>query len=231
MSNARSPQSTAGDNRVPGGRTALVLSNNQTVFTMTKFNVLGVYHLASAGDRAGGSAWYNDAYSVCDTIAAAYGAHVNTVAGVVAALSPRNRWSRNIADAENLVKLYAAGGEDAAANYKVCTFASGKKKALQILADGITNPDAIRAILNGPKLQEFFTCIVDDRPDVCIDGHAYAIWVGERITLADVPPISKKLRETIKADYIEAADILGVSPSTLQAITWVTWRRLHGLSD
>ena len=198
---------------------------------MTKFNILGVYHLATAGDRASGSAWYNAAFRVCDMIGANYGVDVNTVAGVVAALSPRNRWSRNIADAENMVKLYVAGGADAAAGCKVCTFASGKKKALQILAENITNPDEIRAILNGPKLVEFFTCIADDRPDVCIDGHAYSIWVGERITLADVPPISKKLRETIKADYMAAADILGVSPSTLQAITWVTWRRLHGLSD
>lgn len=198
---------------------------------MTKFNILGVYHLANASDRASGSAWYNAAYSVCDTIAAQYNIHINIVAGVVAALSPRNRWSRNITDAENMVKLFVAGGEDAAAGCKVCTFASGKKKALQILADNVTDPDAIRTILKGPKLVEFFTCIVDDRPDVCIDGHAYAIWVGERITLADVPPISKKLRETIKADYMAAADILGVSPSTLQAITWVTWRRLHGLSD
>lgn len=198
---------------------------------MTKFNILGVYHLANAADRADGGNWYNAAYRVCDDIASQYGVHVNTVAGVVAALSPRNRWGRNIADAENMVKLYTAGGEDAANSCKVCTFASGKRKALQILAENITEPDAIRAILNGPKLQEFFTCIVDDRPDVCIDGHAYAIWIGERITLADVPPIGKKLRETIKAAYIEAADILGVAPSTLQAITWVTWRRLHGLSD
>ncbi len=198
---------------------------------MSKYNILGVYHLANAADRADGGQWYGAAYRVCDAIAAQYGVHVNTVAGVVAALSPRNRWGRNIADAENLVKLYTAGGTDAAASCKVCTFASGKRKALQILAENIANPDAIRAILNGPKLVEFFTCIVDDRPDVCIDGHAYAIWVGERITLADVPAISKRLRETIKADYIEAADLLGVSPSTLQAITWVTWRRLHGLSD
>lgn len=198
---------------------------------MSKYNVLGVYHLANASDRADGSNWYGVAYSVCDDIADRYGVHVNTVAGVVAALSPRNRWGRNITDAENMVKLYAAGGKDAAAGCKVCTFSHGKKKALQILAENITDPDAIRSVLKGPKLQEFFTCIVGDRPDVCIDGHAYSVWVGERISLADVPSINKKLRETIKADYMEAADVLGVSPSTLQAITWVTWRRLHGLSD
>ena len=198
---------------------------------MTIYNVLGVYHLANAADRANGQAWYKTAYSVAHTIAYENGLDANTVAGVIAALSPRNRWSRNIADAENICRLYVAGGEDAAANYKVCTFTTGKKKALRILKENITNPDEIRSILNGPKLQEFFTCIVGDRPDVCIDGHAYAIWLGERIPLADVPAIGVKLRQTIKADYISAAQSVGISPSELQAVTWCAWRRLHGLTD
>ncbi|MGA1476619.1 MAG: DUF7178 family protein, partial [Prochlorothrix sp.] len=84
--------------------------------------------------------------------------------------------------------------------------------------------------LSGPKLQEFYSCIAGINDEVCIDGHAYSIWAGDRITLADVPSIGKKLRKEIKADYREAALQAGISPSEMQAITWCAWRRIHGVA-
>jgi len=44
-----------------------------------------------------------------------------------------------------------------------------------------------------------------------------------------VPSIGVKLRRTIKEDYREAARTLGVKPNVVQAVTWVCWRRLHGV--
>ena len=114
-------------------------------------------------------------------------------------------------------------------NIKVCTFKTGKEKAVRILTDKVSDRDELLAILKGPKLCEFFNCILGDSGDVCIDGHAYSIWIGDRVTLANVPSIGKKLRQTIKADYQQAAQSLGVQPHVVQAITWCAWRRIHGV--
>jgi len=192
-------------------------------------NILSVYNLANAGDLTTGLSWYHQALAVAKTIATRYGIHPHEAAGVIAALSPRNRWERNLQDAENLIAAYAAAGAEGCAKIKVCTFSANKAKAIRILEAGcITDADVIK-ILSGPKLTEFYSCIVGIS-DVCIDGHAYAIWFGERVTLENVPSIGVKLRREIKADYRKAAEILGVSPAQCQAVTWCAWRRLFGVS-
>jgi hypothetical protein len=196
---------------------------------MSVSNILGVYQLASVADRKIGGQWYPDALAICNTIATKYGVNVYTVAGVMAALSPRNRWERNIQNCENLVKAYTAGGQIDAENIKVCTFGSGKKKAVKLLAENVTEREAVATILNGPKLREFFGCIVGDSDVVCIDGHAYSVWFGDRITLTNVPSLGKKLRASITADYIQAAQTVGIKPSEMQATTWCAWRRIHGV--
>ena len=192
-------------------------------------NILSVYNLANAADTVTGTNWYPQAKRAAAVMASRYGIHIHEAAGVIAALSPRNRWERNLQDAENLIAAYAAAGTEGCAGIKVCTFSGNKAKAIRILSAGcITDADVIK-ILSGPKLAEFYSCIVGIN-DVCIDGHAYAIWFGERVTLANVPSIGVKLRREIKADYRQAAEILGVSPAECQAVTWCTWRRLFGVS-
>lgn len=193
-------------------------------------SIIAVYNLSSQTDKLQGSDWYARALKFACNLSAVYDIEVTTIVGVIAALSPRNKWERNMQDAESMVKVSAAGGKfEDLMNLKVCTFKTGKEKAARILAGKVYDRGELLAILKGPKLCEFFNCILGDVEDVCIDGHAYSIWVGDRITLANVPSIGKKLRETIKADYQEAAQILGVAPHIVQAITWVTWKRLHGV--
>ena len=159
-----------------------------------------------------------------------YNVDFDTIVGVIAALSPRNKWERNMQDAESMIKLYSSGADyEDLMDLKVCTFSTGKAKAATLLVDNITDSSKIREILKGPKLIEFFNCISDDVEDVCIDGHAYSVWFGERITLQNVPSIGKKLRATIKADYIKAAKEAGIKASVIQAVTWVAWKRIHGV--
>ena len=145
---------------------------------------------------------------------------------MIAALSPRNKWGRNVQDADALISAYIHGGAEQARLTKVCTFGTNKAKALRILEGGLEALPAILEILSGPKLREFASCIAG-MPEVCIDGHAWAIWHGERISLANVPSIGAKLRREIKADYQAAAELLGETPAAVQAVTWVAWRRLH----
>jgi len=208
----------------------VLLMSRHLYDTMTAQNIISVFNLATETDRNEGSKWYGSALTFAYDLHKAYGVPIHSVVGVIAALSPRNRWERNKQDAESMIKVFSAGGDFAdLMELKVCTFSSGKKKAAKILTENASGIDAILAILKGPKLQEFFSCIVSINDEVCIDGHAYSIWIGDRVALADVPSIGVKLRRTIKEDYREAARTLGVKPHVVQAVTWVCWRRLHGV--
>jgi hypothetical protein len=187
-------------------------------------NIKAIYQLASLVEEQDGINWYPNARQIARNLADRHEA-----AGVIAALSPRNRWERNVQDADALITAFQAGGAEQAMLTKVCTFGANKAKAIRILTAGVLTDADVLAILSGPKLQEFYSCI-QGIADVCIDGHAYCIWAGERTGLADVPAIGKKLRAQIKDDYQHAADELGMTAASLQAITWVAWRRIHGVT-
>ena len=192
-------------------------------------NIKAIYELASAADIADGMAWYGVAKCIAITLADRYSIPANQALGVLAALSPRNKWARNVIDAEQLINAYVTAGAEQARLTKVCTFGANKAKAIKILESGLETLPTALEILSGPKLREFASCIAG-LDDVCIDGHAWCIWQGSRVTLADVPGIGVRLRREIKGDYAQAADDLGLKASELQAITWIAWRRIHGVT-
>lgn len=191
-------------------------------------SIKAVFQLATLTERQDGVSWYPDARQIASNLADRHGIHPAEAAGVIAALSPRNRWERNVRDAEALIAAYVAGGPEQAMLTKVCTFGANKAKAVRILEAGVLTDADVLAILSGPKLREFYSCI-RGLADVCIDGHAFCIWAANRTGLKDVPAIGVKLRREIKADYATAADELGYTAAALQAITWCAWRRIHGV--
>ena len=202
--------------------------------------IVAKFQLATSQEVQLGCDWYRSALNIAGRIADRYHLPIETVAGVIAALSPNNRWERNIIDAEAMIKCWSAGGtdEDILA-VKVCTYTKMQEKALAILRFGdiLTNASpSITAILNGPKIIEFFNCITNPAlNDVCIDGHAYSVWFGQRLTMKQVPNIGKKLRQQIKTDYVDACTFINeelnesYSPADIQAITWVTHKRIYGV--
>jgi hypothetical protein len=191
--------------------------------------ILGTFFLASAQEIQEGANWYRNANYIAESIAIKTGLSIRKVAGVMAALSPRNRWERNCIDAEQLCLLYSVGGIDAAKQLKVSTFNGNKQKALDILQ---SEEDAIENILNGRKIVAFFRCILDE-DDVCIDGHAYSIWLGNRVVTTKTPKISAKLYNEIAWDYDLATltinKIMGTdyTAAQIQAITWNVHRNLY----
>ena len=193
-------------------------------------NIKAVFQLATLDENQDGLTWYPSAKQIAIRLADRYEISEAQAIGVIAALSPRNKWSRNVHDAEALIGAYKASGAGQASLTKVCTFGANKAKAIAILGlSRAADLDAVLAILSGPKLREFASCIAG-LDDVCIDGHAYCIWNGGRTSLKDVPAIGVRLRREIKADYQAAANELGLSPSACQAITWCSWRRIHGVA-
>ena len=197
--------------------------------------IVAKFTLATSQEVQLGVDWYPSALDIANRIAVKYGVSAETAAGVIAALSPNNRWERNIVDAENIIKCWAAGGtrSDLLA-VKVCTYGKMKEKAIDILTTPIGVN--IKETLKGKKIVEFFNCITNPLlNDVCIDGHAYSVWFGQRLTMKEVPAIGKKLRSQIKTDYRDATAFINeelgtyYSASTIQAITWVTHKRIYNV--
>ena len=200
-------------------------------------HISGMLQLASQGDILAGVEWYNRAHKLGVRLIHAYdGLTLGQAVGVIAALSPNNKWTRNCTDAETMIKAWHHGADPLAV--KVCTFNKNKAKAAAILAlsDDETQGDVdpIAPILNGRKVTAFYRSILGDPDAVCVDGHAYSVWIGERIPTTQTPKIGVKLYADIARAYQLVAkrsfNLCGVtlSPTQVQAVTWVTYRRLLG---
>ena len=196
------------------------------MLSITYGSILATYFLASHDERLAGEHFYTDAQTIASRIAADYGQDLATVSGVIAALSPSNNWLRNIEDTKRLVAAYSMGGYGDAKHIKVATYNANKLKALRILSG-----ESPLAVLGGLKVRAFYSCIMG-QDAVCIDGHAYSIWQGQRIPTTKTPKISAKLYAAIENDYRQATlqvnAILQASytPAQIQAVTWIVWRRL-----
>ena len=198
-------------------------------------NISGMLQLATQGDILAGVEWYARAHNLGVRLIHAYdGLTLGQAVGVIAALSPNNKWTRNCVDAEAMIKAWHMGADPM--GVKVCTFNPNKTKAAAILAltaDDLET-DTIAEILNGRKVVAFYRSIMGDPDAVCVDGHAYAVWIGERVPTTQTPSIGVKLYADIARAYQLVAkrsyELCGttLTPTQVQAVTWVTYRRLLG---
>lgn len=173
-----------------------------------------------------GLTWYETAKAECQTMADRYELPLHIVVGVCAALSPTNRWERNLIDTDNMLQCYVEGGyvEDTAP----CTYKKMRDKAWHILQDNPHTIEDTAFILKGPKITDFFLCIMGQ--DVCvIDGHAWCIANADRRTMQEVPSIGKKLRQELQGAYSRAGKKHGMTAYQMQAATWVAWKRIHNV--
>jgi len=198
-------------------------------------NIAGMLQLASQADTLAGLDWYKRAHKLGVRLIHAYdGLTLGQAVGVIAALSPNNKWTRNCIDAEAMIKAWHAGADPM--GVKVCTFNKNKAKAAAILALTAEDleTDTIAPILHGRKVVAFYRSIMGDPDAVCVDGHAYAVWIGERIPTTQTPSIGVKLYADIARAYQLVAkrsyELCGttLTPTQVQAVTWVTYRRLLG---
>ena len=190
-------------------------------------NILKVYRRATPEDIANGLEWYDRAERYASIISNLSGVNLNTVIGVMAALSPNNRWERNVKDTERMVWAWVKG-EDMS-DFKVSCYNTMKAKAWSILEDDLTDDDDILTRLNGQKIRSFYSNI-RGLNEVTIDGHALNIALGIRQGLTtDKTNMGKKVYREMQEAYVKAAKRVGVKPHELQAITWTTWKREWGI--
>jgi hypothetical protein len=60
-----------------------------------------------------------------------YNVTLETAAGVIAALSPNNRWERNLIDADSMIRAYSIGGHNAADSIKLAPITPIKLRRLK----------------------------------------------------------------------------------------------------
>ncbi|MEC7419800.1 MAG: hypothetical protein VX659_07030 [Pseudomonadota bacterium] len=189
-------------------------------------NIVSVYRDADETQHAEGLLWYSDAQKAAHNIAVKYDIAVYIVAAVIAALSPNNKWARNIVNADALIGAFIRG--DGLLSVKVSTYNKMKQKAWDILA-ARPDYDGAKAMLKGQKITSFFMDIMGEF-NVTIDGHARNIAYGERVGLTDDRTnIGVREYRALQAAYEEAARRVGLMPYQLQAITWRVWRDRHGI--
>lgn len=190
-------------------------------------SILEVYAKATDDDKENGIAWYREALAAGKAIAEKHDVSIRVVVGVIAALSPNNKWHRNVQDADRLIGAYLAGEE--CFSVPCCTYNKMQEKAWRILQEMPQDDQLVMHILNGQKIVSFFSNIMGY--DTCtIDGHALNIARGERVALTDSRTnIGKKLYAELQDAYNVAAHSVGLKAYEMQAITWVVWRRMHGI--
>ena len=190
-------------------------------------NIVTVLRDSDETQHAEGLLWYPNAQKAAHDIAVKYDIAVYLVVAVIAALSPNNKWSRNVTNADALIGAFIRG--DGIDSVKVSTYHKMKQKAWDILA-ARPDYDGAKAMLKGQKITSFFMDIMGEF-NVTIDGHARNIAYGERVGLTDDRTnIGKKEYRALQAAYEEAARRVGLMPYQLQAITWRVWRDRHGIT-
>jgi hypothetical protein len=173
-------------------------------------HILRVYDRATPEDIRCGRSWYPQAHAIAWSLAPS----PTVGAGVIAALSPNTAWAWNVRLAH---RFFSSNGLD-------CPTTSDRaRKARRILAG-----EHPLSVLRGLKERAFFRLIEDPTvEEVCVDRHAAAVALGTSLYPEHYLALPARVA-TIRACYIWAARRLGLRPSALQAVTWLTWRRLVG---
>jgi hypothetical protein len=171
-------------------------------------NITRIYRAASAEHTAAGTGWYGQAYAICVEIDPT---NPEMVAGVIAALSPRAQWSVNLRWTKAVIA--------AAKNGEECP--NVHTTAMRAQAWRIANGENALDVLNGQKVRSFYSNIVGDTNAVTVDVWATFVATGSK----DAKQISTPTKYAVIVEaYRRAAKIIGVAPSTIQAVTWTAIR-------
>jgi len=196
-------------------------------------NIIACRRRAKPQDVATGIAWYAEAYEECRRIAENNGIAIHIAVAVVAALSPNNRWSTNVSNAADLIQAWRE--RRPMDSVSVCTYGKMKEKAWSILQKMPMRNHIVKEMLNGRKIVCFYENIMGE--DTCtIDGHARNIAYNERVNLTDNKTnIGVREYANLQEAYRQAAKRCTVNGRKfkayeLQAVTWVTWRKQHGIA-
>jgi len=191
--------------------TKIIFKGQEISRTKVKNNIIRVLNQSTAKEN---NDWYQNANTWCQQVALKYNVPFDSVAGVVASLSPRKEWQLNKRIAIELIETGDCG--------QIKVFVNKAKDCLEVTGDS-----KILSVLNGPKIKSFYLNIKypGASDNVTIDRHAIAVALGRTASDSE-QALSEKQYQFFKDCYIWTAETLGLKPLMLQAITWETWKRI-----
>lgn len=169
-----------------------------------------------AEEYAQGLSWYKEANAFVHELSEMSGYSSDIIARLLAILSPACPWERNKKDATAMA-LSSSPLEDVV----VSTYGNNKRKAIQLLRHGDISQ------LSGKKVVSFYNNIINpDCPKhVTIDRHAIRACLpkNHKAKALDSDIADAQYRQAEKI-YKRLAHRMNLTPCSLQAIVWVTYR-------
>lgn len=199
-------------------------------------NLLSVYDLATRADIEAGKKWYPRARRYAQQLARRYHVSLEIAAGVIAALSPGQEWTRNKASADAFFREWRACGVCARERFDLATYGARPIEKAYAIANGAP----IGPTLNGPKTTAFYRAIINPNSDrdVVIDGHAKSAALGVRVGNHDGwndrtqsrgstsgVKVERHEYPHLETAYRAAASVVGLNVNAFQAVIWLVWKR------
>jgi hypothetical protein len=186
-------------------------------------NLLKVYSKSTNYERQLGKEAYQNYHILTTGIAKEFGFPFYVGPAVFSALSPNSDYLGNLRDVRVLLKAKAEGRS--LSDFSVHTYGNNKRKAWEI-ANCSINP--LNLIVANKTRNFYLNCLCPEaRKPITIDGHIYNAARGIRENLVGLRGFTPKKYEEIAQSMRNLAKDLSLIPNQLQAIIWMTWKRLH----
>lgn len=192
-------------------------------------SILRFYALASLAEIQDGLTWYEEANKYSRELASRFGITLQQAVGLIAAFSPQAGWVEN--------KRYCVSFLYAPNSRVRSQVQTDKAKLILTLSSEGDIYNALSTRNAAYKTKAFFLNILNhDIPtDVTIDRHAIASCIQhpDNVSALDASygHLTKLQYDFFQSCYIKAAKELNILPQQLQAIVWVTYRRIRKLAE
>lgn len=177
-------------------------------------NILAYWDSASPDQIEAGARWYRQAGDIVRLIADQTGCDVPSVALTLSALSPRNPWNWNVAD----TYAFASAAAEGRTMPKATTFSRNREAGWR----AITGQDVW--LTAAPKVTAFVRAILGEEDSVVVDTWAARVATAGTVSNSKGHTVTPKEYKAIAHAYVVAANLRGVPPSTMQAVTWLVAR-------
>lgn len=224
--------------------------NTRVTARPTTPNILATFYKATALEVREGRDWYRSArelaeelaeiHSLSTSDAQSYDQEVVKAVAVIAVLSPRLSWPKNVELARWIYREYQEAYRHPKPTWWVKENGSALDRFPGLKANGTKAARILLGedpadVVSGPKVTAFYHAIANpnDPRGIVIDRHAFDVAVGRvmddrtrGIVLGRKGAYDQFVRAYERAAEQLQSEFPGITPAEVQAITWVAWRRL-----
>jgi len=192
-------------------------------------SIIRFYGLSTLSEQGEGMEWYNEANRYCKELGNRFNVSIQQAAGIIAAFSPQAGWAEN--------KRYAVSFFINPTHRLRSLVQDLKARKIVTLKSEADIYHSLSVNGSAYKTKSFFLNILnpDIQTDVTIDRHAVAVCIQSPDNPSalgkEYANITKAQYDFFQMCYIKAANTLDILPHQLQAITWLTYRRLRSLKE